>query len=102
MTDYPANPANPAITAIGTPGGPEQALAAHIIAEASKQGLKADVKINAIPTHIASNICEMLKRVQVTGLEAIAWAEAFQFMQQHAPQQGQPTGVPFNGLPVKK
>jgi hypothetical protein len=81
-------------------------LAQHIAAEVAKAGGNAEVRINPtispIPTHIASNICEMLKRVQVTGLEAIAWAEAFQFMQQHAPQQGQPTGVPFNGLPVKK
>jgi hypothetical protein len=50
-----------------------------------------------IPSHIAGNICEMLKRVQVTGMEAIAWAEAFGFMQKHAPQ-----GVPFTGIPQKK
>jgi hypothetical protein len=76
----------------------EQALAEHIVAEASKQGVKAEVKINPIPPHIASNILEFLRRVKSEGMEAIAWVEAYGFMQKHAPQQ--PQGVPFNGLPT--
>jgi hypothetical protein len=74
-------------------------LAAHIISEAAKQGVKADVKINAIPPHIAGNIMEFLRRVKCEGMEAIAWVEAYTFMQQHVPQQGQQQGVPFGGLP---
>jgi hypothetical protein len=79
----------------------EQALAAHIMAEAAKQGVKAEVKINPIPPHIAGNILEFLRRVKSEGMEALAWVEAYTFMQQHA-AQAQPQGVPFNGLPPKQ
>jgi hypothetical protein len=81
---------------------PHEALAAHIIAEAKKQGIKAEVAINKIPANIAANILEFLRRVELKGMEAIAWGEAYSFMQQHVPQ-AQPTqqGVPFNGLPKK-
>jgi hypothetical protein len=51
-----------------------------------------------IPPHIAGNLLEFLRRVQSTGVEAVAWVEAYQFVQKHAPQQ---PGVPFNGLPPK-
>lgn len=81
------------------PPSHEQKLAEHIMSEASKQGVRAEVKINAIPPHIAGNILEFLRRVSCTGMESIAWVEAYTFMQQHAPQQ--PQGVPFNGLPPK-
>lgn len=53
----------------------------------------------SIPQHIANNILEFLRRVQSTGMEAIAWVEAYQFVQQSA-TQAQP-GVPFGGLPPK-
>jgi hypothetical protein len=63
----------------------------------------AEVRINpnvqaAIPPGIAHNLVEFLKRVQCTGMEAIAWVEALQYVQQFLPQQ---PGVPFNGLPGK-
>jgi hypothetical protein len=80
----------------------EQQLAQHIAAEVAKAGVKAEVKINPIPPHIAGNILEFLRRVKSEGMEALAWVEAYTFMQQHAPQQGQPQGVPFNGLPPKQ
>lgn len=51
----------------------------------------------AIPPHIASNLLEFLRRVQSTGMEAVAWVECYQYVQQHAPQQ---PGVPFGGLPT--
>jgi hypothetical protein len=50
-----------------------------------------------IPPHIAANICKMLERVTVTGMEAVAWVQAFQLLQQIAQQQQGP-GVPFPGL----
>lgn len=52
-----------------------------------------------IPPHIAANLLEFLRRVQSTGMEAVAWVEAYQYVQQHAPQQQQ-LGVPFGGLPA--
>lgn len=80
----------------------EEQIAAHITEHAKQNGIKADVQINHIPPHIAGNICEFLRRAECKGMEAIAWAEAYSFMQQqHVPQQGQPKGVPFNGLPPK-
>lgn len=78
-----------------------QALAERIVAEAAKQNVKAEIKINQIPTHIAANILEFLKRVEMKGAEAIAWGEAFSHMQQYV-QQPQAPGVPFSGLPPKK
>jgi hypothetical protein len=55
-----------------------------------------------IPQHIANNLLEFLRRVQVTGVESVAWVEAYQYVQPLA--QGslaQQQGVPFNGLPQK-
>jgi hypothetical protein len=40
----------------------------------------------AIPPHIAGNLLEFLRRVQSTGMEAVAWVEAYQFVQRYAPQ----------------
>jgi hypothetical protein len=81
------------------PLDPNQTLAERIVAEAVKQNVKAEVTINKIPPNIASNILEFLRRVQLTGMEAIAWGEAYSYMQQFA--QGQPAqhqGTPFTGL----
>jgi hypothetical protein len=80
-------------------------LARHI-ADALKDHPNATVKINPnvqtpIPPHIAQNLLEFLRRVQSTGMEAVAWVEAYQYVQQHAPQQP-PQGVPFGGLPKKE
>jgi len=80
-----------------------ETIAAHIAA-ALKDNPNAEVRVNptinaAIPPHIASNILELLKRVQTTGMEAVAWVEAYQFVQQQVPQQ--PQGIPFGGLPPK-
>jgi len=82
-------------------------LAAHIaeaVKEATKDGGSAEVRINpniqaAIPSHIAANLLEFLRRVQSTGMEAVAWCEAYQYVQQYAQAQ---QGAPFNGLPQKK
>lgn len=83
------------------------ALAQHIV-EALKDHPHAEVRVNpnvqaAIPPHIANNILEFMRRVQSTGMEAIAWVEAYQYVQQHVPQQKAPQqpGVPFGGLPPK-
>jgi hypothetical protein len=81
-----------------------QELAAHI-ASALKDHPNAEVRVNPtiqvpIPEHIARNLLEFLRRVQSTGMEAIAWVEAFQFVQQHVPQPQAQPGVPFNGLPA--
>ena len=81
-----------------------EALAAHI-ASALKDHPNAEVRVNPtiqapIPEHIARNLLEFLRRVQSTGMEAIAWVEAFQFVQQHVPQPQAQPGVPFNGLPA--
>jgi len=74
------------------------------IADALKGHPNAEVRINPtvapIPPHIAGNLLEYLRRVQSTGMEAVAWVECYQFVQQFAPQQPQP-GVPFGGLPPK-
>ena len=43
----------------------------------------------AIPPHIAGNLLEFLRRAQSTGMEAVAWVEAYQFVQQHAPKPEQ-------------
>jgi len=81
-----------------------EALAAHIAA-ALKDHPNAEMRINptivgVIPPHIAGNLLEFLRRVESKGMEAVAWVEAYQFVQQHVPQQQQP-GVPFGGLPPK-
>jgi hypothetical protein len=73
-------------------------LADQIANSIAQKAPNAVVKIDPIPQHIASNLLEFLRRVQCTGMEAVAWCEAYQFVQQHAPQQ-QPQGVPFTGLP---
>jgi hypothetical protein len=80
----------------------DKALAAHIMSEAAKQGVNAVVKVNPIPPHIAANILEFLRRVKSEGMEALAWVEAYTFMQQHVPQQQPSQGVPFNGIPQKQ
>ena len=63
-----------------------------------------------VAPYIAANICKLLERVQVTGMESVAWCEAYQLMQQIAQAGGAPIGpqpaavptsgpgVPFNGL----
>lgn len=52
----------------------------------------------AIPPHIAGNLLEFLRRVQSTGMEAVAWVEAYQFVQKYVPQQ---PGAPLTGAPPK-
>jgi hypothetical protein len=52
----------------------------------------------AVPPHVAANICEMLKRVQVTGMESLAWIEAYQLMQKFAAPPPQGPGAPVKGL----
>lgn len=73
------------------------------VTKATEAGGRAEVRINpnvAIPPHVAANILEFLRRVKSEGMEAIAWVEAYTFMQQHVPPQQQ--GVPFDGLPQQK
>jgi hypothetical protein len=79
-----------------------RALAQHIEA-ALKDHPHAEVRVNPnvqapIPPHIAANLLEFLRRVEVKGMESVAWVEAYQYVQQHV--QPQP-GVPFGGLPPK-
>jgi hypothetical protein len=68
---------------------------AQRIGFALKDHPNAEVRVNpviqAIPPHIAGNLLEFLRRVQSTGMEAVAWVEAYQFVQKHAPQQPEPT-----------
>lgn len=80
-----------------------QELAQHIAAALKNHPGPAEVRINPnvqapIPPRIAGNILELLRRVPLTGMDSIAWVEAYTYVQQHAPQRSQP-GVPFNGLP---
>jgi hypothetical protein len=76
-------------------------LAQHI-ALALKDHPHAEVRVNPtippIPEHIANNLLEFLRRVESKGMEAVAWVEAYQFIQQHLPQAQK--GVPFTGLPA--
>jgi hypothetical protein len=82
----------------------ENLLAQHIAAALKDHPGHAEVRINptiqAIPPNIAANLLIFLQRVQSTGMEAVAWVEAYQYVQQHAPQQ--PQGIPFGGLPTKE
>lgn len=55
------------------------------------------VRALTMPPHVATNLCKMLERVQMTGMEAVAWCEAYQLLQQFA-MQGQGPGVAFPGL----
>jgi hypothetical protein len=72
-------------------------LAQHI-ADALKDHPHAEVRVNpviqAIPPHIAGNLLEFLRRVKSEGMEAVAWVEAYQFVQKHAPQQPAPAAPP--------
>lgn len=64
-----------------------ETLAQHV-ADILKGNSHAEVRVNpAIPPHIAGNILEFLRRVQSTGMEAVAWVEAYTYVQQYAPQQ---------------
>lgn len=65
--------------------------------DTSHAGVRVSLN-TAIPPHIAGNLLEFLRRVKSEGMEAIAWVEAYQFVQQHAPQPS-PPGIPFGGLP---
>jgi hypothetical protein len=64
----------------------------------------AEVRVNpviqAIPPHIAGNLLEFLRRVQSTGMEAVAWVEAYQFVQKYAPQP-EPAAAPLDDTPPK-
>ena len=66
-------------------------LAQHIVAALKDQSSAL------IPPHIAGNLLEFLRRVESKGMEAVAWVEAYQFVQKHVPQQ---PGVQFNGFNV--
>jgi hypothetical protein len=80
-------------------------LAEHI-ATALKDHPNAEVRVNptiqaAIPPHIAGNLLEFLRRVKSEGMEAVAWVEAYQFVQQFVQQKQPEPGVPFGGIPPK-
>jgi hypothetical protein len=67
--------------------------------ESANPGVKVDLTqappapvTPVVPPHVAANICKMLERVQVTGVESVAWVEAYQTMRQFVPQG---PGVPF-------
>jgi hypothetical protein len=63
--------------------------------------INPNVQTPAIPEHVAKNILEFLRRVESKGMEAVAWVEAYNHVQQHLPQPT-PQGVPFPGLPTNK
>jgi len=50
-----------------------------------------------IPPHVAANIMEFMKRVQVTGIESYAFVEAFGHLQRFAAPPPGGAGVPFTG-----
>jgi hypothetical protein len=52
-----------------------------------------------IPPHIAANIMVFLRRAKCEGEEALAWVEAYTFMEMYVPKQQ--AGIPFPGLPGK-
>jgi hypothetical protein len=81
-----------------------QDIAKSIADQLAKVAPGAQVNINpeikaTIPQAIAHNLLEFLRRVKCEGMEAVAWVEAYQYVQQFVPQQGPPQGVPFTGLP---
>lgn len=60
-----------------------------------------DVQVAPTPVlhpRVASNIVEFLKRVQVTGIEAFALAEAIATLQSFAGPAPTGPGVPFPGV----
>jgi hypothetical protein len=62
------------------------------IEEISKtQGAPAPLPV---PPHIASNLLEFLRRVESKGMEAVAWVEAYQFVQRYAPQPAPTAAAP--------
>lgn len=72
-----------------------ETLAQHIAA-ALKDNPNAVVNVNPnvqapIPPHIAGNLLEFLRRVESKGMEAVAWVEAYQFVQKHIPN---PAAIP--------
>jgi hypothetical protein len=78
---------------------------AQRIADALKDHPHAEVRVNpiiqAIPPNIAGNLLEFLRRVRCTGMEAVAWVEAYQFVQKHAPQQPEQKPGAVDELPTK-
>jgi hypothetical protein len=56
------------------------------------------LKKGKFPPHIVGNLLEFMRRVQSTGTEAVAWVEAYQFLQQQLPQSAP---APVSGLPTK-
>jgi hypothetical protein len=77
---------------------------AQSIRDVLKDHPHAEVRVNpviqAIPPHIAANLMEFLRRVQSTGMEAVAWVEAYQFVQKYAPQP-EPAAAPLDDTPPK-
>lgn len=74
-------------------------IAASIAEQIRNASPGAIVQINphvSIPHPIGPNLMTLLERVQCTGKEAIAWAEAYSFVKDHSQQA---PGVPFTGLP---
>lgn len=54
-----------------------------------------------IPAHIANNIMQLLHRVKLEGQEALAWVEAYTWLQPHAAKMQPPQSVPFQPGPPK-
>jgi hypothetical protein len=73
-------------------------LAQHIETVLKDKNVDAAVarvsQVVAIPPHIAGNLLEFLRRVESKGMEAVAWVEAYQFVQKHVPQQPGAVGLP--------
>jgi hypothetical protein len=74
-----------------------QSIADQIKAAAPNAVVQINPNIR-IPTGIGNNLLRLLERVQVTGPEALAWAEAYQYVKQNT-DVAAPQGIPFAGLP---
>jgi hypothetical protein len=70
--------------------GQNQSLTGDSLATYLAGNAIPNIQPDPIPPHIAGNLLEFLRRVQSTGMEAVAWVEAYQFVQKHAPQQQLP------------
>jgi hypothetical protein len=73
----------------GTAGAPTtEQVARHIEMEKIfKDSRATPASPPAIPEHIAKNLLEFLRRVESKGMEAVAWVEAYQFVQKYVQHQ---------------
>jgi hypothetical protein len=72
----------------GTAGEPTEQVARYIEMEKIFKDSRATPPAPpAIPENIAKNLLEFLRRVESKGMEAVAWVEAYQFVQKYVQHQ---------------